>query len=222
MKWVGVSRVAERSRLTHGACSRPQEAYMVAVTLDEWKKKLESPSREIIILHNPKVRRGRCAAQRGQPRRSREVLALRCSFSPRLLRNQLSPTAFPSPVPSGGRCPQRLCLTPRVGSRHVRSPVSRPAVERGFSSAAQQPSDGLSRPQLMVHYHPAAASDDWGSTPTEQGRPRTVKRGVENIAAEIPNGELALPPTAAGAVFQPLFSNKTSRSFHDPLNEGHI
>ncbi|NXL32696.1 DDHD2 Phospholipase, partial [Glaucidium brasilianum] len=73
-----------------------EEAYMVAVTLDEWKKKLESPSREIIILHNPK---------------------------------------------------------------------------------------------LMVHYHPAATSDDWGSTPTEQGRPRTVKRGVENIAAEIPNGE---------------------------------
>ncbi|NWI24830.1 DDHD2 Phospholipase, partial [Sula dactylatra] len=73
-----------------------EEAYMIAVTLDEWKKKLESPSREIIILHNPK---------------------------------------------------------------------------------------------LMVHYHPAATSDDWGSTPTEQGRPRTVKRGVENIAAEIPNGE---------------------------------
>ncbi|NWY62439.1 DDHD2 Phospholipase, partial [Chionis minor] len=73
-----------------------EEAYMIAVTLDEWKKKLESPSREIIILHNPK---------------------------------------------------------------------------------------------LMVHYHPVATSDDWGSTPTEQGRPRTVKRGVENITAEIPNGE---------------------------------
>ncbi|XP_010721418.1 phospholipase DDHD2 isoform X3 [Meleagris gallopavo] len=73
-----------------------EEAYMIAVTLDEWKKKLESPSREVIILHNPK---------------------------------------------------------------------------------------------LMVHYHPVATSDDWGSTPTEQGRPRTVKRGVENIAAEIPNGE---------------------------------
>ncbi|NXL47046.1 DDHD2 Phospholipase, partial [Podilymbus podiceps] len=73
-----------------------EEAYMIAVTLDEWKKKLESPSREVIILHNPK---------------------------------------------------------------------------------------------LMVHYHPVATSDDWGSTPTEQGRPRTVKRGVENIAAEIPSGE---------------------------------
>ncbi|NXD16588.1 DDHD2 Phospholipase, partial [Nothocercus nigrocapillus] len=73
-----------------------EEAYMIAVTLDEWKKKLESPSREIIILHNPK---------------------------------------------------------------------------------------------LMVHYHPVATSDDWGSAPMEQGRPRTVKRGVENIAAEIPNGE---------------------------------
>ncbi|NWI60720.1 DDHD2 Phospholipase, partial [Calyptomena viridis] len=73
-----------------------EEAYMIAVTLDEWKKKLESPSREVIILHNPK---------------------------------------------------------------------------------------------LMVHYHPVASSDDWVSTPTEQGRPRTVKRGVENIAVEIPNGE---------------------------------
>ncbi|KAM6395539.1 triacylglycerol hydrolase DDHD2 [Rhynochetos jubatus] len=73
-----------------------EEAYMIAVTLDEWKQKLESPSREIIILHNPK---------------------------------------------------------------------------------------------LMVHYHPVASSDDWASTPTEQGRPRTVKRGVENIAAEIPSGE---------------------------------
>ncbi|NXP73470.1 DDHD2 Phospholipase, partial [Ramphastos sulfuratus] len=73
-----------------------EEAYRIAVTLDEWKKKLESPSREIIILHNPK---------------------------------------------------------------------------------------------LMVHYQPVATSDDWGSTPTEQGRPRTVKRGVENIAADIPNGE---------------------------------
>ncbi|XP_064031598.1 phospholipase DDHD2 [Pogoniulus pusillus] len=73
-----------------------EEAYRIAVTLDEWKKKLESPSREIIILHNPK---------------------------------------------------------------------------------------------LMVHYQPVATSDDWGSTPTEQGRPRTVKRGVENIAADIPSGE---------------------------------
>ncbi|NXC87166.1 DDHD2 Phospholipase, partial [Cercotrichas coryphoeus] len=73
-----------------------EEAYMIAVTLGEWKKKLESPNREVIILHNPK---------------------------------------------------------------------------------------------LMVHYHPVASSDDWVSTPTEQGRPRTVKRGVENIPVEIPSGE---------------------------------
>ncbi|XP_015000674.1 triacylglycerol hydrolase DDHD2 isoform X7 [Macaca fascicularis] len=69
-----------------------EETYMLAVTLDEWKKKLESPNREIIILHNPK---------------------------------------------------------------------------------------------LMVHYQPVAGSDDWGSAPTEQGRPRTVKRGVENISVDI-------------------------------------
>ncbi|KAM5264182.1 triacylglycerol hydrolase DDHD2 isoform 2-T2 [Ctenodactylus gundi] len=73
-----------------------EETYMLAVTLDEWKKKLESPNREIIILHNPK---------------------------------------------------------------------------------------------LMVHYQPVAGSDEWGSTPTEQGRPRTVKRGVENIPVDIHGGE---------------------------------
>ncbi|XP_019370001.1 PREDICTED: phospholipase DDHD2 isoform X3 [Gavialis gangeticus] len=73
-----------------------EEAYMIAVTLDEWKKKLESPNREIIILHNPK---------------------------------------------------------------------------------------------LMVHYHPVTVSDDWGSSPAEQGRPRTVKRGVENISVDIHSGE---------------------------------
>ncbi|XP_038602554.1 phospholipase DDHD2 isoform X2 [Tachyglossus aculeatus] len=73
-----------------------EETYMLAVTLDEWKKKLESPNREIIILHNPK---------------------------------------------------------------------------------------------LMVHYHPVPGADEWGSTPTEQGRPRTVKRGVENISVDIPPGE---------------------------------
>ncbi|XP_043839192.1 phospholipase DDHD2 isoform X2 [Dromiciops gliroides] len=73
-----------------------EETYMFAVTLDEWKKKLESPNREIIILHNPK---------------------------------------------------------------------------------------------LMVHYQPVAGSDEWGSIPTEQGRPRTVKRGVENISVDIPCGE---------------------------------
>uniref|UniRef100_A0A2K6G466 DDHD domain containing 2 n=3 Tax=Propithecus coquereli TaxID=379532 RepID=A0A2K6G466_PROCO len=42
---------------------------------------------------------------------------------------------------------------------------------------------------LMVHYQPVAGSDEWGSTPTEQGRPRTVKRGVENISVDIHCGE---------------------------------
>ncbi|XP_030057798.1 triacylglycerol hydrolase DDHD2 [Microcaecilia unicolor] len=73
-----------------------EEAYMLAVSQDEWKKKLESPSRDVIILHNPK---------------------------------------------------------------------------------------------LIVHYQAAANSDEWGTAPTEQGRPRTVKRGVENITVTIPPEE---------------------------------
>lgn len=44
--------------------------------------------------------------------------------------------------------------------------------------------------KLMVHYQPVAGSDEWGSTPTEQGRPRTVKRGVENISVDIHCGNV--------------------------------
>lgn len=75
-----------------------EDAYMQAVTRNEWKKRLESPSRDLIILHNPK---------------------------------------------------------------------------------------------LMVHYQPSGITDEWGASPPEQGRPRTVKRGVENISVEIPQGEPA-------------------------------
>lgn len=32
-----------------------QEAYRKAVTSDEWKKKLDFPTGETVILHNPKV-----------------------------------------------------------------------------------------------------------------------------------------------------------------------
>ncbi|XP_010894631.1 phospholipase DDHD2 isoform X3 [Esox lucius] len=73
-----------------------EEAYMIAVTLDEWKRKLEFPSGETVILHNPK---------------------------------------------------------------------------------------------LFMQYQPITLQDEWVSSPSEQTRPRTVKRSVDNITAEIPDGE---------------------------------
>ncbi|XP_035999541.1 phospholipase DDHD2 isoform X2 [Fundulus heteroclitus] len=73
-----------------------EEAYMIAVTLDEWKRKLDFPTGETVILHNPK---------------------------------------------------------------------------------------------LIMHYQPIGMQDEWVSSPSEQTRPRTVKRGVENISVEIPEGE---------------------------------
>ncbi|KAJ8005690.1 hypothetical protein DPEC_G00120540 [Dallia pectoralis] len=76
--------------------SRLEEAYMIAVTLDEWKRKLEFPSGETVILHNPK---------------------------------------------------------------------------------------------LFMQYQPVSMQDEWVSSPSEQTRPRTVKRSVDNIIAEIPDGE---------------------------------
>ncbi|XP_073444924.1 triacylglycerol hydrolase DDHD2 isoform X1 [Dendrobates tinctorius] len=82
-----------------------EDAFMQAVTRNEWKKRLESPSRDLIILHNPK---------------------------------------------------------------------------------------------LMVHYQPTGIVDEWGASPSEQGRPRTVKRGVDNISVEIPQGE---PPQIDHLVF---------------------
>ncbi|XP_067087208.1 phospholipase DDHD2-like isoform X1 [Osmerus mordax] len=76
--------------------SRLEDAYMIAVTLDEWKRKLEFPTGETVILHNPK---------------------------------------------------------------------------------------------LIMQYQPIALQEQWASTPSEQTRPRTVKRGVESIVVEIPEGE---------------------------------
>ncbi|XP_070689431.1 triacylglycerol hydrolase DDHD2 [Pempheris klunzingeri] len=73
-----------------------EEAYMIAVTLDEWKRKLEFPTGETVILHNPK---------------------------------------------------------------------------------------------LIMQYQPIGLQDEWVSSPSEQTRPRTVKRGVDNISVEIPEGE---------------------------------
>ncbi|XP_042187439.1 phospholipase DDHD2 isoform X5 [Oncorhynchus tshawytscha] len=82
-----------------------EEAYMIAVTLDEWKRKLDFPSGETVILHNPK---------------------------------------------------------------------------------------------LIMQYQPITLQDEWVSSPSEQTRPRTVKRGVDNITAEIPDGE---PETIDHLVF---------------------
>ncbi|KAG7480765.1 hypothetical protein MATL_G00059740 [Megalops atlanticus] len=82
-----------------------EEAYMIAVTLDEWKRKLDFPTGETVILHNPK---------------------------------------------------------------------------------------------LIMQYQPITMQDEWVSSPSEQTRPRTVKRGIENIAVEIPDGE---PETVDHLVF---------------------
>ncbi|XP_062371806.1 phospholipase DDHD2-like [Sardina pilchardus] len=84
---------------------RLEDAYMIAVTLGEWKRKLEFPTGETVILHNPK---------------------------------------------------------------------------------------------LIMQYQPIMLQDDWVSSPSEQGRPRTVKRGIENIAVDIPEGE---PQTVDHLVF---------------------
>ncbi|XP_034450570.1 phospholipase DDHD2 isoform X2 [Hippoglossus hippoglossus] len=73
-----------------------EESYMIAVTLDEWKTKLDFPTGETVILHNPK---------------------------------------------------------------------------------------------LIMQYQPIGMQDEWMTSPSEQTQPRTVKRGVDNISVEIPEGE---------------------------------
>uniref|UniRef100_A0A8C9SPF0 DDHD domain containing 2 n=1 Tax=Scleropages formosus TaxID=113540 RepID=A0A8C9SPF0_SCLFO len=42
---------------------------------------------------------------------------------------------------------------------------------------------------LIMHYQPITLQEEWMSSPSEQTRPRTVKRGIENISVEIPDGE---------------------------------
>ncbi|XP_078106731.1 triacylglycerol hydrolase DDHD2 [Sander vitreus] len=47
----------------------------------------------------------------------------------------------------------------------------------------------LHNPKLIMQYQPIGLQDDWASSPSEQTRPQTVKRGVNNISVEIPDGE---------------------------------
>lgn len=47
----------------------------------------------------------------------------------------------------------------------------------------------LHNPKLIVQYQPIFAQEEWVSSPSEHTRPRTVKRGVESISVEIPDGE---------------------------------
>uniref|UniRef100_A0AAX7SC19 DDHD domain containing 2 n=1 Tax=Astatotilapia calliptera TaxID=8154 RepID=A0AAX7SC19_ASTCA len=47
----------------------------------------------------------------------------------------------------------------------------------------------LHNPKLIMQYQPIGLQDDWVSSPSEHTRPRTVKRGVDNISVEIPDGE---------------------------------
>lgn len=39
-----------------------------------------------------------------------------------------------------------------------------------------------------MQYQPIGLQDDWVSSPSEHTRPRTVKRGVDSISVEIPDG----------------------------------
>ncbi|XP_024131784.1 phospholipase DDHD2 isoform X2 [Oryzias melastigma] len=47
----------------------------------------------------------------------------------------------------------------------------------------------LHNPKLIMQYQPIGLQDDWISSPSEQTRPRTVKRGVDSISIDIPDGE---------------------------------
>lgn len=47
----------------------------------------------------------------------------------------------------------------------------------------------LHNPKLIMQYQPIFSQEEWVSSPSEHTRPRTVKRGVENISVEVPDGE---------------------------------
>ncbi|XP_068167705.1 phospholipase DDHD2 isoform X2 [Antennarius striatus] len=47
----------------------------------------------------------------------------------------------------------------------------------------------LHNPKLIMQYQPVGLQDDWVTSPSEQNRPQTVKRGVDNISVDITEGE---------------------------------
>lgn len=101
---------------------------MIAVTLDEWKKKLESPSREVIILHNPKV--SRAGGQAG-PSFGYECLPL--ALLGARGRSQLQHTVQHSDQPSlpaaDGALPPR-CHLRRLGLNSYRTRATSDREER--------------------------------------------------------------------------------------------
>lgn len=55
-----------------------------------------------------------------------------------------------------------------------------------------------------MQYKRIGLQDEWASSPSEQTRPRTVKRGVDNIAVEIPDGMYVGVPVRNAREYKPI------------------
>lgn len=58
---------------------------------------------------------------------------------------------------------------------------------------------------MIMQYVPLGLQDEWVSSPSESTRPQTVKRGVDNIPVEIPDG-LCLDYCCFSDWTQPIFN----------------
>ena len=55
-----------------------------------------------------------------------------------------------------------------------------------------------------MQYKRIGLQDEWASSPSEQTRPRTVKRGVDNISVEIPDGTYVGVPVRNTREYAPI------------------
>ncbi|CAM9740183.1 unnamed protein product [Lampetra fluviatilis] len=48
----------------------------------------------------------------------------------------------------------------------------------------------MHNPKVIVQFSPLSPPDEWGTTPDGAARPRVVKRGIDDLAEQIPDGEV--------------------------------
>lgn len=122
-----------------------QEAFMISVSLNEWKRNFELPTGETVILHNPKVFSTICCIRHSALYGAKRVWhAAGVCFS-----------VFP--------------------------------LRMAFKWKTQLSLLSVCFHQLIIEHQ--YVSLERPPSPSERTQTRTLKRGVENISVEIPQGE---------------------------------
>ncbi|XP_064229864.1 SEC23-interacting protein isoform X1 [Aotus nancymaae] len=158
--------------------------YKKAVTTNQWHRRLEFPSGETIVMHNPKETRSHSVTQAAV----QWPITTHCIF-------ELWAQGILLPQP-----PEKLglymCATlPCHFLRYFLQtwgPAILPmlALNSGSSHPPASVSQSAEITCVIVQFQPSSVPDEWGTTQDGHTRPRVVKRGIDDNLDEIPDGEM--------------------------------